>query len=239
MVPLEDGTLAAIEHLPVTTPTKTLGQMTCLTGSSDGAITQMKEKVQGWIAKAQSSKLHKCNLWFLLDKQFWPWVSFEISSICAPFAVLEECLMQTYFDMLSFCGIRKLVSKDIWHIGRGFYGVGPPHRGVECFVTQINKLLMHYGSSSGLRIHMKVSMELMVIKGGVSTQILSQPFLRFSKWVMHCWLWLVWEKVDLFQVHVEVSELPLAFPCERDNWLMLVFVSMGFTDDELIYLNRV
>jgi hypothetical protein len=41
MVPLEDGTATANEHLPVTTPTKTLGQMTCPTGSSEGAIAQM------------------------------------------------------------------------------------------------------------------------------------------------------------------------------------------------------
>jgi hypothetical protein len=44
LVPLADGHVALIEHLPVTTPTKTLGQMTCPTGSSEGAITQMKDK---------------------------------------------------------------------------------------------------------------------------------------------------------------------------------------------------
>jgi hypothetical protein len=59
LVPIEDGLLAAIKHLPVTTPTKTLGQMTCLTGSSNGAIAQMNKKAQGWIDQAKSSKLHK------------------------------------------------------------------------------------------------------------------------------------------------------------------------------------
>jgi hypothetical protein len=54
MVPTEDGSLAAIEHLPVTTPTKTLGQMTCSTGSSNGAIAQMNEKEQGWVDQAKS-----------------------------------------------------------------------------------------------------------------------------------------------------------------------------------------
>ncbi len=90
----------------------------------------MKEKGQGWIAKAQSSKLHKRNLWLFLDKQFWPRVSFGISSICAPFAVLEEYLMQKYFDMLSFCDIRNMVSRDIWQMDRGFYSVGLLHPGV-------------------------------------------------------------------------------------------------------------
>ncbi len=105
MVLLDDGTLAAIKHLPLTTPTKTLSRMTCSTGSSDGAIVQMQEKAKGWIAKAKESKLHKEILNFLLDKQFWPGVSFGISSVCALFEELEECLMRIYYDLLPLCGI--------------------------------------------------------------------------------------------------------------------------------------
>jgi hypothetical protein len=139
--PLKDGTLAAIKHLIVTAPTKTLGQMTCPTGSTNRAIAQMKDKVQGWIAKAQLSKLHKRNLWLLLDNQYWPRVSFRIGIICTPFAVRDEHLvMQTYFGMLSLCGICKLVSRDIRQMVRGLYGIGLPHMGVECFIAQINKL---------------------------------------------------------------------------------------------------
>ena len=70
MVPVEDGTLAAIEHLPVTTPTKTLGQMTCPTWSSSGEIAKMQEKAKGWVTKAKESKLHKGTLaWGLLQCQ--------------------------------------------------------------------------------------------------------------------------------------------------------------------------
>ncbi len=72
VVPLEDGSLAPIKHLPITLSTKTLSSMTCPTGSNDGAILQMKEKAQGWIEKAKSNKLHKRNVWFLMDVQFWP-----------------------------------------------------------------------------------------------------------------------------------------------------------------------
>ena len=61
MVPLKDGSIAAIEHLPVTTPTKTLGQMTCPTGGSNGAVAQMREKARGWVDKAKASKLNKRN----------------------------------------------------------------------------------------------------------------------------------------------------------------------------------
>ncbi len=116
--------------------------------------------------------------------------------------------------MLPICGICRSVSREIRQMDRGFYSISFPHPGVECMVSQINKLLTHYGSSSGLRIHMQASMELLVTEGGVSTQILAEPFARYSKWVTHCWLRLVWEKVDRFCLQTEVLELLLGLPRE-------------------------
>jgi hypothetical protein len=130
------------------------------------------------------------------------------------------------------------VRKELRQLDRGFYGIGLPHPGVECFVAQINKLLMHYGCSSGLGIHMQVSMEMMIIEGRISTQILSEPYTRYGKWEMHCWLWSLWEKVDMFHFCVEIQELALVTPRENNGWIMLAFVGLGFTDDELIGLNR-
>jgi len=111
MVPLEDGSLAAIEHMPISTPAKTLGQMTCPTGGSDDAVAQMSKKARGWVDKAKVSKLNKCVLVFLLDKQFWPGVSFGISSVCG---------------LRFLCGTRGMSNKDIlrhdtnvWHQALG------------------------------------------------------------------------------------------------------------------------
>ncbi len=113
MVPLADGSNTPIDHLAVTKPSKMHGSMTCPTGCSDGAITQMVEKAQGWIDRARSEKLHKRKLWFLLEKQFWPKVSFGISSITAPFKVLDECLMKTLFNILSISGVCQSVNRDL------------------------------------------------------------------------------------------------------------------------------
>jgi hypothetical protein len=70
VVSLEDGTFSKIEHLNIDTPTKTLGLMTAPTGSNAGSIKQMKDKAEAWLAQAQAGKLHKRNIWLLMDKQF-------------------------------------------------------------------------------------------------------------------------------------------------------------------------
>jgi hypothetical protein len=147
--------------------------------------------------------------------------------------------MKTYFSMLSLSGVRQSVSRELQQMDRGFYGAGFPHPGVECFVAQINKLLTHYGSSTGLGIHMQMSMELLITEAGVSLQPLSIPFNRCKGWVTHCWLKSLWEKVDRFLVRIEIMELPLKFPRERDNWLMAAFENADYDGKALTPLNRV
>jgi hypothetical protein len=131
------------------------------------------------------------------------------------------------------------VNRELRQMDRGFYGCGFPLPGVKCFVAQLNKLLTNYGCNLGLGIHLQTSMELMIVEGGVSTQILSQPFQLYSKQATNSWLKSVWEKVDLFNFKVEIKELPLKMPCEHNCWHMVVLEREVYSENELIRLNQV
>jgi hypothetical protein len=61
-VPLADGSLAEIEHLPVSSVVKTLGSMTSPTGSSTAALGQMQQQGQEWVDQVKSGKLSWCNV---------------------------------------------------------------------------------------------------------------------------------------------------------------------------------
>jgi hypothetical protein len=122
---------------------------------------------------------------------------------------------------------------------RGFYGVGFPHPRVECLVGQVNKILSHYGSPTGLGKHMQVSMELLIIEARVSCQPFTEPYVGYSKWVTHSWLRLLWEKADMFQIKIEINDLPLNLPWVNDRWLMKVLEAEGYSEVELITINRV
>jgi hypothetical protein len=150
--------------------------MAAPTGSNTGALSQMKEKVEGWVAQAKLGNLHKCNVWLLLDKQFWPKVLCGLSTISTSFQDLDECLIQTYYDFLPISGIRKSIKKELIQIDKVFYGVGLPHTGVECLVGQVSKLLSHYGSSLRLGKQKQVSMKLLIIEAGISLQPLAEQY---------------------------------------------------------------
>jgi len=82
-VPLADGSLAEIEHLPVESAIKTLGLMTCPTGSSASALGRMQQQGQEWADHVKSGKLSCRNMWFMMDRQFWPRVGYGISNTSA------------------------------------------------------------------------------------------------------------------------------------------------------------
>ena len=103
----------------------------------------------------------------------------------------------------------------------GFYGVGCPHPAIECFIAQINKLLMHLGTKSLLGITMQASLELLILDLG----LLNQPFLEdynsSNAWVTHSWLKTVWEKASRFKINIELGPTKLQPPRgPSDFWLM-------------------
>ncbi len=102
-------------------------------------IEEMKEKVQKWIDKvARTWKLHKRNLWFLLDKQL---------GGVSPLALVASLHhLQSLRNGLSICILTcyqwvEDLSRSTEILGRWI--------SVECFVAQLNKLLTtHYGNSA-------------------------------------------------------------------------------------------
>ncbi len=124
-------------------------------------------------------------------------------------------------------------------LGRGFYGIRCPHPGVECFLAQITKLLIHYSCRSGLGIQMQVSMEVLITKLGLSTQPLQESYVTYGKWVTHTWLKSIWEKLHKFDVSIEIAPLPIEPPWEGDKWFMQAAMEAGVTSPtELLQLNR-
>jgi hypothetical protein len=57
-----DGTLGEIKHLPFNKVIKTLGSMTCPSGSSPMALDRMQQQDHEWVDKVLSSTLNSQNL---------------------------------------------------------------------------------------------------------------------------------------------------------------------------------
>ena len=201
----------------------------------------MREKAQEWVDKVKEGALRRSDIWFLMDCQFWPSVGYGLCCNTATHHELERCLSKQYYEVMPKGGVIRMASAVIRQLSRGFYGIGCPHLGVEYFIAQIAKLLMHYScsSSNGAKLH--VSLCQLIVELGPSEQPLQQSFSRFNKHVAWCWLVSVWEKCEIYVygVRVEFNDTPLEFPQERDKWLMSEFIRLGISEADLIRLNIV
>ena len=239
VIPQPDNTVTAITHLGVNEASKTLGSMTCPSGDPSAALRRVQEKAQGWIDDAKNAGIPRRNIWFLVDHQFSPKVMFGCSTITADFSALTLALHRQYYQLLPLGGIRRSVKTEVRYLGKGFYGSGCPHFGVECLVGQLEKLLTHYGCQTVVGRLLQSSMEMFIIELGLSNQPLTEKYSRSSHWVTHSWIKSLWEKIDLFCIEVDLGNIKITPPRVGDDWLMRRFVQMGCNRKELLRLNRV
>ena len=238
-VPLTDGSFGEIQHLGIHEHIKTLGSMTCPSGSSKGALEYMKTKGIAWKDMIKGGKLSRRNVWFMLDKQFWPRISFGLCAIAATYQELSECLMKIYYEIHPQGGIRRTARRGTRQLAAGFYGVGCPHPAVECLAAQLNKFIMHYGSHSCLGSNMQASTELLIIELGLSLQPFAESYDACQHWVTPSWLKSMWEKADKLGIDIRLARIPLEPPRERDTWIMAEFIRMNYDAKALCQLNRV
>jgi hypothetical protein len=238
-VPLSDGSFAYIEHLGVHKATKMLGAMTCPSGCNKGAIKYMLDKSIACWDMIHVGELSRQYVWFMLEKQFAPRVFYSLCTNSAPYNELAECPMSVYCKIHPQGGIRRSARRGIRQLNLGFYGVGCPHPAIECLIAQLNKLLMHYGNQSCLGLKMQNTTELLVMELGMSLQLFQEDYAACNRWVTHSWMKLVWEKASRVRVKIEIANLLVHPPRERDTWLMQEFIKLNYSSKDLLRLNCV
>jgi hypothetical protein len=162
-VPLSTGGSSRIEYLHPDHAIKTLGAMTCPSSSPAAALDRMKTLAKDWIDTAAAGKMHRREVWFMMDRQFWPRVGFSIGCNMASLGDLNnDVLCRQYFDLLPLGGFIRLAPVELRMLDIGFGGIGCPHPGIEC-LSQINKLVTHYGAKSIVGVELATSMELLAV----------------------------------------------------------------------------
>ena len=110
---------------------------------------------------------------------------------------------------------------------------------VESLVEQLNKLLMHCECKTSVGLKMQLSLELRALEMGISIQPLQESYKIFGSWITDGWFKILWEKVDMFGITVEVCNIPLLQPRKSDKCMMMELKRKGHSTEDLRRLNRV
>ena len=112
-VPITDVYLVCIEHVTVGKSKETLGVHKLPSGGNRGALEAMQDKAQGWLYKEKNGKLQRRSLWFLIDKQLWPKLKYNLCVITSGFIQLGDCLQKQYWQIMIIGEIIRLAPKAI------------------------------------------------------------------------------------------------------------------------------
>ena len=130
---------------------------------------------------------------------------------------LEVCLSKQYYQLIPLGGVIRTAPTPFRQLGKGFFGAGCPHPGIECLVAQVSKLLMHYGCPSSNGNKMKVSLRYLVIELGLSNQPFWLSYATYKNWVTWSWIVSLWEKCEIYGVRVVVNDGGISLPRERET----------------------
>lgn len=240
-VPLPDGTSVPIRHLGVDHPEETLGVFSCPSGNQAALIKKLQDKADEWIGRAKDSHLGRRDIWFLVERQLWMGLKYGLCCHSSKWSVIEDALHKQWNQLVPMGGVIRSAPVPLRQMDAGFFGVGCPHVGVECFVEQANKMLMHYGCPSSVGFSCKVSLEYMILELGVAFQPFQASYKKYSKRLTDCWLKSLWEKCQMFVVQIvfNFKDDDIKMPRRGDKWIMLEFERIGCSADILERLNRV
>ena len=80
---------------------------------------------------------------------------------------------------------------------------------------------MNYGCSTGVGIKIHLSMELLTLEMGISSQPPQESYKRYGLCITSVWFKIIWDEVDMFVITVEVWNVPLLQPIDRKRWMMM------------------
>ena len=240
-VPLPGGDSASIRQLAATQAEETLGVLSCPTGDQTAVIARMQKKADEWIGRAKDSHLGRRDIWFLLERQLWMGLRYGLCCNSSPWKKLETALKKQWHQLIPMGGVIRSSPLLLRQLDPGFFGIGCPHVGVECFVEQTAKLLMHCGYPSSIGHGYKVSLEYVILELGMSFQPLQLSYQMYSKRLTNCWLKSLWEKCYKFNVQIVFNFLDefWKLPRRGDKWIMAELERIGCNTDVLERLNRV
>ena len=74
----------------------------------------------------------------------------------------------------------------------------------------------------------RVSLRKLLLELGMTNQPFQISFEKHGELVTWSWMTSLWEKCDRYGVKVVFSDIELELPRERDKWLMLELVWLGY-----------
>eukprot|EP00804_Cyclotella_cryptica_P003924 CCRYP_016117-RA/>CCRYP_016117-RA protein AED:0.75 eAED:0.75 QI:0/-1/0/1/-1/1/1/0/1178 len=237
VVPLPDGSTAPIQQHSVATPSITLGGQTSPSGSH--SLSSIVQKSLDWAHSARNSNLRPREFHISVHRKFWPKIKYGLCANTSSLADLMHAMHRPYYWMTPLGGMNRSAKREIRYLDTGFYGLGFPHWGIESLIEAYKKVFIHLGTSSVVGVQLQMSIELLIIEIGISSQPFTTPYSRYSSRATTGFCSRLWEKLDHYQLKLRLGTEVIVPPRQHDEWIMTSSERAGYTIEDCQVLNMV
>lgn len=129
-----DGSSAQIQHLPVDSPSTTLGGTTCPSGNTTTVKAALLEKALTWANNARNSGLRPRDFHVSVSKKFCPKLKYGLCANTCSYDELVDSMHKPFFWMAPLGGLIPSTKREVRYLDTGFYGLGFPHWGIESLI---------------------------------------------------------------------------------------------------------
>jgi hypothetical protein len=163
-----------------------LGCSTCPSGNPSNILDSISIKALEWVSLACNSGLGPCDFHISVTQKFWPKIKYGFCNNTAPYEALVSAMSKPYNWITPLGGLIRSAKQELRFLDSGFYRLGFPHWGIEAVMAACNKFFVLYGTNMLVRVPLCMSVEVLIIENGLSTQLFLQNFLKYEDEVTTC-----------------------------------------------------
>jgi hypothetical protein len=238
--PLKDGNRHTIKQLPTSESRKMLGVWSNPRGTDEKHIQEVVlGKTKSFVNRIKSGHLPTYLVWKAYRSCLIPALKYRLSTLATQTVVTQDVLRKWGFELLSYLGVNKHVRTEWRTIPRELGGIGLWNFTVEQCKSWLEALLQHYGRGTTIAKKMIASLEALQLEIGCTHNPLLEDYASRGGLATMCWMKAIWERVNLYNISLILSYIPIPMPRERDHEIVAIITQHEKSPAAQLSLNRV
>ena len=123
------------------------------------------------------------------------------------------------------------------HISPGLLG-GLNNLKIKATAASLNAFLQHYETDTSIGIYLTASIENLQLEMGVAGWPFDYNYETWHELATDSWVKSLWERIQKFDLSVEIDYKTLDMPREKDECIVERLVHEGFRGAKLVSINR-
>jgi hypothetical protein len=176
--------------------------------------------------------------WIAYKHQLLPRVRYGLGKMTNDLEVADNLLHDEDYRRLNIVGMVCSVTKGLRCLHTTFGGFGLFNLPVKQLICQVNMLMQHYHTLTNLSRKLDASLRYLQLQLGMPQNPLLLDYDKWGHLAPLLWVKMLWQMLHHSNIHLHMAYLTIAFPWERDQVIVEIFLSADLGPDLLRSLGR-